>query len=143
LCLTLSPNIKRGTVHPLYTQSYDQSNAKDNTLTSTGRKGCYSKEGPNQYKSFISLRYRRVLCTPKPFKHCLGYPHGELPVIKHRHQENKIAMVGSQWRCTTTTFATPSLWKGSGQGLGTYPPFWDEVGSRHPLSEEDGPAGTE
>jgi hypothetical protein len=53
--------------------------------------------------------------------------------------ENKMAMVGSHWGCTTTTFATLGPWKGSGQGLGTCPPFRDEVGSRRPPSEEDGP----
>jgi hypothetical protein len=50
----------------------------------TRRKGHYSKEGPNPYKSFVSLYYRRVLHMPKPFEHRPGYLRGELPVIKHR-----------------------------------------------------------
>jgi hypothetical protein len=76
----------------LYTQSYDQSNAKDNTPT--GRKGYYSKEGSNKYKSFVSLRYRRVLRTPKPFEHRLGYPRGELPIIKHRQLARQVGAFG-------------------------------------------------
>jgi hypothetical protein len=71
--LALSPYIKRGTVHSLGTLTIIQSiQRKRHTLT--GRKGYYSKEGPNQYKSFISLRYYRVLRTPKPFEHRLRYP---------------------------------------------------------------------
>jgi hypothetical protein len=57
----------------LYTQSYNQSNRKGNTPT--GHKGCYTKEGTNQYKSFVSLHYHRVLHTLKPSKHRPRYPH--------------------------------------------------------------------